>query len=244
MAPSSYWLVMPAAGRGERLGAEIPKQYLPLHGRPMLGWALEQFIVDAACRGIVVAVAPGDPHWADLRAGLGREVIEARGGATRAQSVRAGLEALSAAGADAQDWVLVHDAARPCITASEIAALRRAVAAEPDAVGGLLALPLADTLKRAAVSGAAVRSSATLPRESLWRALTPQMSRLGDLRDALQAALESGRQPTDEAQALEWQGFALHLVAGEPTNLKVTTAGDVRLAEAILAAARDRGAQA
>ena len=111
-------------------------------------------------------------------------------------------------------------------------------------MGGLLALPLADTLKRAAVSGAAVRSSATVPRESLWRAMTPQMSRLGDLRAALQAALVSGRQPTDEAQALEWQGFALHLVAGEPTNLKVTTAGDVRLAEAILAAARDRGAKA
>ena len=208
----------------------------------MLEWALAPFVDDPDCHGIVVAVAAADAHWPRLRARLGRPVREARGGATRSDSVRAGLEALSAAGAAAADWVLVHDAARPCVTAAEIAALRAAVAADADgAAGGLLALPLADTLKRGAAAGGTVRSAATLPRESLWRALTPQMFRLGVLRDALHAAVASGRSPTDEAQAVEWQGRAPRLVAGESTNLKVTTPGDAALAEAILAGRRSGG---
>lgn len=233
MSSAPYWLVMPAAGRGERVGAGLPKQYLPLAGRPMIEWSLAPFIDDPDCRGIVVAVAPDDARWPAVRAGLGHKVHEAAGGATRADSVRAGLEALSAAGAEDPDWVLVHDAARPCVTAEEIAALRTAVLGT-GAAGGLLALPLADTLKRGEAVEGGARSAATVPRESLWRALTPQMARLGALRTALDAASTAGRSPTDEAQSLEWQGKAPRLVPGRATNLKVTTADDARLAEAIL----------
>ena len=231
-----YWLVMPAAGRGERLGAGLPKQYLTLLGRPMLEWSLAPFLADADCRGVVVAVAAGDIHWPDVRARLSRPVREATGGATRADSVASGLAALRTARAGDDDWVLVHDAARPCITPAEIDALRAAVAADPQASGGILAVPLADTLKRGDAAHGALRSEGTLPRESLWRALTPQMFRLGALQQALAAAARDGRNPTDEAQAIEWQGVAPRLVSGEATNLKVTTQADVVLAEAILAA--------
>jgi 2-C-methyl-D-erythritol 4-phosphate cytidylyltransferase len=226
---------MPAAGRGERLGAGLPKQYLTLLGRPMLEWSLAPFLADADCRGVVVAVAAGDMHWSALRPRLSRPVREATGGATRADSVASGLAALRAARAQDDDWVLVHDAARPCVTAAEIDALRAAVVADPRASGGLLAVPLSDTLKRGDAAHGATRSEGTLPRESLWRALTPQMFRLGALEAALVAAAREGRSPTDEAQAVEWQGGAPRLVAGEATNLKVTTQADVTLAEAILA---------
>lgn len=237
MSAAPYWLVMPAAGRGERLGAGIPKQYLPLAGRPMVEWSLTPFLGDPECRGLVLALAADDARWPASRARLGRAVHETKGGATRADSVRAGLAALGEAGAADDDWVLVHDAARPCVTAAEIRALRSAVLAADGASCGILALPLADTLKRGDIGAdGAVRSVATLPRESLWRALTPQMARLGALRDALDAAAEAGHSPTDEAQAMEWQGAAPVLVPGASTNLKVTTADDVRLAEAVLAA--------
>jgi 2-C-methyl-D-erythritol 4-phosphate cytidylyltransferase len=237
LSAAPYWLVMPAAGRGERLGADIPKQYLPLAGRPMVEWSLTPFLGDPECRGLVLALAADDARWPASRARLGRAVHETKGGATRADSVRAGLAALGEAGAADDDWVLVHDAARPCVTAAEIRALRSAVLAAEGASCGILALPLADTLKRGDIGAdGVVRSVATLPRESLWRALTPQMARLGALRDALDAAAEAGHSPTDEAQAMEWQGAAPVLVPGASTNLKVTTADDVRLAEAVLAA--------
>jgi 2-C-methyl-D-erythritol 4-phosphate cytidylyltransferase len=202
----------------------------------MIEWSLAPFLGDAGCRGVVVAIAAGDMHWPATRGRLPRPVREAQGGATRSDSVRSGLAALRAARADDDDWVLVHDAARPCITPAEIDALRAAVTADAGSAGGLLALPLADTLKRGDAGHGAVRSVDTLARESLWRALTPQMFRLGALERALQAAAAAGRSPTDEAQALEWQGVAPRLVAGEATNLKVTTQADVTLATAILAA--------
>lgn len=230
-----YWLVMPAAGRGERLGAGIPKQYLALLGRPMLEWSLTPFLSDPGCRGAVVVIAADDLRWRAMRPRLTRPVHEAAGGATRAESVASGLAALHRSGAVDHDWVLVHDAARPCVTASEIDALRAAVGADPLEAGGLLALPLTDTLKRSDAGEGAQRSADTLPRGSLWRALTPQMFRLGALRQALQVAAREGRSPTDEAQAIEWQGTAPRLVPGEATNLKVTTQADIALAEAILA---------
>jgi 2-C-methyl-D-erythritol 4-phosphate cytidylyltransferase len=147
------------------------------------------------------------------------------GGAQRADSVLAGLESMRT---DDDEWVLVHDAARPCVCAAEIDALLEA--AGSDEVGGLLAVPLADTLKREAAG----RVCETPSRDSLWRALTPQMFRLGALRAALQAARDAGRSPTDEAQALEWQGRRPRLVIGSALNLKITTAADLLLATAIL----------
>lgn len=241
MSDPQYWLVMPAAGRGQRLGADLPKQYLTLVDRSMLEWALQPFATDARCLGLAVALSPGDVHWPAVRTRLQRPVIEAPGGATRSDSVRQTLETLRTRGARDADWVLVHDAARPCVTAAEIAALRQGVVpadatADSPLAGGLLALPLADTLKRGSAAGAAVVSAETVAREGLWRALTPQMFRLGALLAALRAAVAAGRVPTDEAQAMEWQGATPRLVTGESTNLKVTTTTDLVLAEGILRA--------
>ena len=249
MSVPHYWLVMPAAGRGQRLGADLPKQYLTLAGRSMLEWALQPFAEDPACRGMVLALSQGDAHWPAIRARARRSFIEAPGGRERSDSVRQSLETLRARGATETDWVLVHDAARPCVTRAEIDALLQTVASaavsDPSPlVGGLLALPLADTLKRGVTESSGVVSHETLPRESLWRALTPQMFRLGALLEALYAAVGAGRVPTDEAQAMEWRGAKPRLVTGESTNLKVTTAADLALAEGILRARAVAGGSA
>ncbi|MFM7396240.1 MAG: 2-C-methyl-D-erythritol 4-phosphate cytidylyltransferase [Gammaproteobacteria bacterium] len=241
MSDPHYWLVMPAAGRGQRLGADLPKQYLPVAGRTLIEWALHPFASDPACRGLVIALAAGDAYWPAVRARLSAVVIEAPGGAERSDSVRGALETLRAQGASDADWVLVHDAARPCVTAAEIAALRHGVARDDSAsasalAGGLLALPLADTLKRGGAQEAGVVSVETVSREGLWRALTPQMFRLGALLSALRVAAAAGRVPTDEAQAMEWVGARPRLIVGESTNLKVTTITDLSLAEGILRA--------
>lgn len=248
MSKPQYWLVVPAAGRGKRLGAELPKQYLPLIGRSMLEWSLQIFLNDSTCRGVVVALSPGDEHWPAVRARLSREVIEAPGGAQRSDSVRQALETLRTHGADEADWVLVHDAARPCVTRGELDALLQGVARADSAGqaplgGGLLALPLADTLKRGMTESGSTLSGETVPREGLWRALTPQMFRLGALLAALRAAASAARVPTDEAQAMEWLGAKPRLITGESTNLKVTTAADLALAEGILRARANAGGQ-
>ncbi len=238
MTPPRYWLVMPAAGRGKRLGGATPKQFLTVAGRPLIAWALQPFFDDPRCAGVMLAVAPDDTDWLSLRASLPRPVLETSGGAERADSVRLALQALLARGAQAADWVLVHDAARPCVSNAEIKALVDVVVAHAEAdlrAGGLLAVPLADTLKRGRS-----HSEATVPREGLWRALTPQMFRLGALLQALQQAESEGRKPTDEAQAMEWQGSEPLLVGGESTNIKVTTFADLRLVEGILQA-RSKG---
>jgi 2-C-methyl-D-erythritol 4-phosphate cytidylyltransferase len=204
----------------------------------LIAWALQPFFDDPRCAGVMLAVAPDDTDWLSFRASLPRPVLETSGGAERADSVRLALQALLARGAQAADWVLVHDAARPCVSNAEIKALVDVVVAHAEAdlrAGGLLAVPLADTLKRGRS-----HSEATVPREGLWRALTPQMFRLGALLQALQQAESEGRKPTDEAQAMEWQGSEPLLVGGESTNIKVTTFADLRLVEGILQA-RSKG---
>ena len=234
MTPPRYWLVMPAAGRGKRLGGSTPKQFLSVAGRPLIAWSLQPFFDDPRCAGVMLAIAADDADWLAIRSTLARPVLETAGGAERADSVRLALEALLARGAKSADWVLVHDAARPCVLRAEITALVDAVAARAanqTNTGGLLAVPLADTLKRGST-----RSEATIAREGLWRALTPQMFRLGELLQALQQARTEGRTPTDEAQAMEWQGSEPLLVGGESTNIKVTTFADLRLVEGILQA--------
>lgn len=227
-----YWLVMPAAGTGRRFGADTPKQYASLEGRTVIEWALAPFLGDARCARIVVALAPGDQHFDRLP--LRARATTTAGGAQRSESVRRALAALQSE-AQAHDWVLVHDAARPCLTAQDLERLVGGLAAHP--VGGLLAVPVADTLKRAAhvTDGASVVLD-TQERAGLWRALTPQMFRYGALCDALDAAHAAGRTPTDEAQALEWQGERPALIEGATSNLKVTTAQDLLLAAAILRA--------
>ena len=227
-----YWLVMPAAGAGRRFGGA--KQFAALHERTVLELAMQPFIDDVQCQGGAIALSPGEPRRQELR-----ELLPARfdfidGGQTRAQSVLNGLAAL-AARADERDWVLVHDAARPCLSAGDLA---RLVAQGADGPGALLAVPVADTVKQAEArtAGAPARCAATLSRESLWLAQTPQMFHLGALRAALEQALSSGRTPTDEAQAMEWQGVAATLVEARDSNIKVTGTSDLLLAQAILQA--------
>jgi 2-C-methyl-D-erythritol 4-phosphate cytidylyltransferase / 2-C-methyl-D-erythritol 2,4-cyclodiphosphate synthase len=217
---------MPAAGSGRRFGSATPKQYFPLAGRSLIEHSLAPFIADARCRGIVVALDAADSTFESLDVADEPRVVRAVGGARRCDSVRAALAAIAAPDAD---WVLVHDAARPCLSRADLDALLGALAA--DAIGGLLAAPQSDTLK---LADEFQRVQKTPPRDGLWRALTPQMFRLGLLRQALQAANEAGREPTDEAQAVEWLGHAPRLVAGSPANLKVTTPADLQLAAAIL----------
>jgi 2-C-methyl-D-erythritol 4-phosphate cytidylyltransferase len=226
-----YWLVMPAAGSGMRFGDPVPKQYARLCGRTVIEWALAPFVSDARCAQAVVALAPADAHWQRLAAQL-PGVETTVGGAHRADSVRNALRALSGrAGAD--DWVLVHDAARPCLT--QIDRDRLIENLHGHDVGGLLATPQADTLKRA---GNDHGVEATLERAGLWRALTPQMFRYRRLCEALDAASAASRSPGDEAQAFEWLGDRPQLVEGSAANLKITNASDLALAEALLAARR------
>ena len=232
MSPA-YWLVVPAAGTGRRSGADQPKQYRSLLGRPLLEWALKPFAADARCRGVALALASGDTRGATLAAELGfSRVLIAAGGAERCHSVLNALQTLSSEAA-AGDWVMVHDAARPCVTRGEIDTLLAACVA--GGCGGLLALPVSDTVKRS--SGDKVLK--TVPRAGLWRALTPQLFRLGELQAALRTALAAGRLPTDEAEAMEATGATPLLVPGSPSNLKVTRAGDFALAAAALGAQPD-----
>lgn len=222
-----YWLVMPAAGSGRRFGAAFPKQYLPLAGTTVIEHALAPFLDDSRCQGIVVALDPSDARFDALPVAHHPKLRTVPGGARRCDSVRKGLAALEA---PADDWVLVHDAARPCLSRADRDALLHALAAHP--VGGLLATPLADTLKRADPAG---QVQDTPSREGLWRALTPQMFPLGLLAGALDEAARVGREPTDEAQAVEWLGRTPRLVPGSAANIKITTAADLAIAAAVLA---------
>lgn len=231
-ATASYWAVIPAAGIGKRMGNDIPKQYLSLHGRSVLEWALQPFLVDPRCRIVVVAIAADDAHWPRLALSHPKLMIT-QGGSERADSVLAGLNALLAdVQADTNDWVLVHDAARPCLHGDDLAALLGAATAD-EIVGALLATPLADTLKKADDN---LRIERTVPRAGLWRALTPQMFRLGLLCEALQHARQQGVAVTDEASAVEALGLQPRLVAGRADNLKLTLPEDFALAASVLAA--------
>jgi 2-C-methyl-D-erythritol 4-phosphate cytidylyltransferase len=221
----SYWLVMPAAGIGRRFGTDRPKQYAPLCDRTVIEWALAHFLDDPRCAGVVVSLAQEDPYWAAIAPAA---VLVAAGGQERSQSVRNGLAAL-ADRADPDDWVLVHDAARPCLPRQDLDRLLSVLDAHP--VGGLLATPAADTLKRADGSGDVQQ---TVDRASLWRALTPQMFRYGRLCEALDRAHAAGRIPTDEAQAIEWLGDRPRIVEGAAANLKITSAADLAIAAALL----------
>jgi 2-C-methyl-D-erythritol 4-phosphate cytidylyltransferase len=229
-----YWLVMPAAGAGRRFGADTPKQYAQLEGRTVIEWALAPFLRDARCARIVVALAAADEYWERLP--LCSRALTVVGGAERSASVRSALAGL-AGEARPPDWVLVHDAVRPCLDAQDLERLLTRLATHP--VGGVLAVRVADTLKRALPGSAAEEGcaiEATQERAGLWRALTPQMFRYGALCAALDQAHAAQRSPSDEAQALEWAGARPLLIAGAASNLKVTTAEDLVLAAAILRA--------
>jgi 2-C-methyl-D-erythritol 4-phosphate cytidylyltransferase len=234
-----YWLVMPAAGVGRRFGSAMPKQYAPLQDRTVIEWALAPFLADPGCVGVSVSLAADDPYWGEVaerlakRPGRTPELIFAEGGTERSHSVRKGLEAL-ANRATVEDWVLVHDAARPCLSSADLQHLLERLGTHR--VGGILATPASDTLKRASADSSIEQ---TVDRAGLWRALTPQMFRYQMLCDALDRALASGRLPTDEAQALEWLGEHPLLVQGSAANIKITSADDLVLAAALLNARQE-----
>lgn len=228
---AAYWAVVPAAGSGQRMGTAVPKQYLPLAGRSVLAWTLDTLLSHPRIAGVVLAVTHDDLRWREcVPDGAGARVVHCDGGVERGDSVQAAL-ALLARDRPVDEWVLVHDAVRPCVHPNDLE--RLVTTLESDPVGGLLAAPCTDTIKQADVES---RVGATLDRRTLWRALTPQMFRLGALRAAYAAAAEADRVPTDEAAAIEATGAKPRLVAGRVDNVKVTQPEDLALAEAILRA--------
>ncbi len=218
------WAVVPAAGTGSRMGGTLPKQYLEVSGATLLEHSLRALLSCAAITGIVVPLHPADTRAATLPVLRHPRVSMTTGGAERSASVLAGLDAL-AAHAAAQDWVLVHDAARPCVQPRDIERLMHAVAAS--GTGGLLAERIVDTVKQASANALV---QCTLDRTALWRAQTPQMFRFAELRQALAQARERALPVTDEASAMELAGFPVQLIAGSASNLKVTVPADLPLA--------------
>ena len=222
-----YVALIPAAGVGARMGAAGPKQYLPIGGKPMLRHTLDAFLSCERIAHTYVVVSPDDGYIDSVVPPGGVTVLRC-GGATRMDSIRNGLAALRDALRDT-DWVLVHDAARPGLTAGLIEKLVQQVGIYP--AGGLLALPVVDTVKRIGGDG-----MSTVPRDGLWLAQTPQMFHYRLLSDALAAAAAANAAVTDDASAVEALGLAPRLVEGHPRNLKVTLPTDIRIAEMYLAA--------
>lgn len=227
------YVIIPAAGTGSRMASDIPKQYLPLQNKPIIWHSLQVFAACAQVDQVFVVLSPDDVHWAEAMRG---EVFDNKitcltcGGDSRAQTVLNGLEAI-ANHANADDWVLVHDAARPGLTVGLIKKLITHL--EDDEVGGLLALPLADTLKKAQADVEADAVERTIPRAHLWQAQTPQMFRYALLKRAIQQVETT---PTDEAQAVEMLGLAPKLVTGALRNLKVTYPQDLNVVNALMQA--------
>ena len=219
------WVVLMAAGAGRRMGAEFPKQYIEIAGRAVLEHSLSLFCERPRIRGVVVTLAAGDERWPSLELSGHPRVSVAVGGPERCRSALNGLERLATVARD-DDWALVHDAARPCVTAADVE--RLIVSVEDHPVGGILAVPLRDTIKQVDADHVIC---GTPDRERLWRALTPQMFRLGSLRAALADAIGAGVRVTDEAQAMERQGHKPLVVEGDPGNVKVSVAADLALAE-------------
>ncbi len=223
-----FWVIVPAAGSARRMGSAVPKQYLPLAGRTVIEWSLAPFLAHQRTAGVMVVLAAQDQRWSHTALASDAKVTTAIGGLERMDSVLAGLRALQDRIAP-DDWVLVHDAARPCLAAADLDRLLNELSR--DTVGGLLAAPVVDTLKRA---DDCERVATTVPRERLWRALTPQMFRCHILQRALEGALSRGVALTDEAQAVEALGMQPKLVAGDSDNIKITLPEDLPRAERIL----------
>lgn len=222
-----FWVVIPAAGTSKRMGDVLPKQYCLLGGIPVLQRTLDIFLAIPALKGIVVALQPDDPHFAALPAAHHPLVTTVVGGAERSDSVRRAMEAL-AQKATPDEWVLVHDAARPLVETADVVAMIQAFSVS--AVGGIMAIPVSDTIKQ--VSHEAI--TATADRSRLWQAQTPQMFRVGALSSALQSAQQRNLSITDEASAMEMAGHQPQVFPGKRSNLKITVPEDWLLAEALL----------
>jgi 2-C-methyl-D-erythritol 4-phosphate cytidylyltransferase len=218
------WAVVPAAGVGRRMGGEVPKQYLELRGRKVIDHSLQRLLDHPGIEAAYVALAETDEWWASTEHARDSRVIRVTGGEERCHSVLNALLHLRER-AEGQDWVLVHDAARPCLAAEDLDKLVRTLRGHP--VGGLLGVPVQDTLKRVSLDGGV---DGTVSRCGLWQAYTPQMFRLQLLIDALQQALQRGSLVTDDASALELAGYTPLMVEGHAGNIKITRPSDLLLA--------------
>lgn len=218
----AFWAVIPAAGVGARMAADRPKQYLQLGGRTILEHSLGCFLDHPRLKGLVVSLAIDDPYWPTLACATDPRIQRADGGSERSGSVLNALLQLNALGASDDDWVLVHDAARPNLSRDDLDKLLAELADDP--VGGLLAVPARDTLKRVDKHG---RVMDTVDRSLIWQAYTPQMFRLGALHRALADSLVADAVITDEASAMEWSGQAPRLIEGRSDNIKVTRPEDL-----------------
>lgn len=232
MSAERYWAVVPAAGIGARMQSAVyagrPKQYLPLANKTIIEYSISRLLQIECLEKIAVSLHADDTHWANLPLAAHPKLLVAAGGRERCDSVLNGLQAL-APWAQANDWVLVHDAARPCVTVEAIEELIACVRTHK--VGGILAVPVSDTLKRADANVIA----ATVDRSALWQAHTPQIFRYGLLKESLDRALANNFSVTDEASALEFSGYQTLLVEDRRDNIKVTRPEDLAMAEAILA---------
>lgn len=220
------WVVVPAAGSGQRVGADCPKQYLPVLGKPLIAWTLDALLRHHAVSGVIVALAQDDQHFGALTLHSSKPIRCCVGGDDRATSVYRALVALADV-VRADEMVWVHDAARPCISQAELDALHQS-----PAMAAMLAMPSHDTLKQVDRDGRVVGQ---LDRSAVWRAQTPQRAPYALLLNALAVARDAGQTVTDEASALSLAGITVQVVAGSERNLKVTTADDLRLAAQILA---------
>jgi len=225
----TFWLVVPAAGIGSRMQAHCPKQYLQVGRKTILELTLERFLTHPNVKGVMVAVAEHDQWWSHLSVAQHPLVQAVQGGAERADSVLNALLALQQKGAQPEDWVLVHDAARPLLERDDLDCLLHTLATDP--VGGLLAVPARDTLKQMDANGRVVQ---TIDRSVIWHALTPQMFHLAQLQQALADALIAGVAITDESSAMEWAGYAPQLVEGRATNIKITRPEDLQTLQSAL----------
>jgi 2-C-methyl-D-erythritol 4-phosphate cytidylyltransferase len=238
---TAFWAILPAAGIGRRMqrgaSTDRPKQYLPLLDKTVIEHSLERLLALPQLSKVLVALGPEDPHWQRLEVSRNPLVERVVGGEERHMSVFNALNALVNRAAET-DWVLVHDAVRPCVSSACLENLIRTLEKHP--VGGLLGYPLADTLKKINPGGEVEK---TVDRTNMWAAATPQMFRYGVLVKALREFIASGRLPTDEAMAVESLGLRPQMVEGRRDNFKITVPGDLELAALILSARRQAAAQ-
>ena len=227
-AKAKFWVVLPAAGSGSRMQQSVPKQYLSLNGVAVIEHTINLFLANQEIHKLMVCLPHGDQCFSQMASFQEQRVDTTPGGESRAQSVLNGLYALAA---DDHDWVLVHDAARPCLSSQLLERLIEQL--RDDTIGGILAVPARDTLKK---STAEQRVASTVDRADIWQAQTPQMFRYGLLKAAMADAVDQGVETTDEASAIEWSGYQPKLIEGDARNLKITTPEDLQLAGLLLKA--------
>lgn len=224
MSGPKYWAVVPAAGVGRRMGSEIPKQYLSLNGKTVIEHTLQTLLDNPKIEAIYLSISAGDTYWSGKAIASNPKIVTVDGGAERCHSVLNALKVLQER-AKQTDWVLVHDAARPCLRQEDLDLLIDLLAEHP--VGGVLGIPVRDTMKRTDGAGA---TTETVARDGLWHAYTPQMFRLGVLQQALDAAIENGLMVTDDASAIELAGMQPQMIEGHDDNIKITRPEDLALA--------------